>query len=97
MDIAQRRRLFEIGESVIAEAILDVLREAGEPMRTGEVVRALGLPDSRGRAIPPHPERHICISILTRLAESDRVERIPLGQGYQWFYIPPPYQLDCDR
>ena len=88
MDVKQRRRLFELGESVIAEAILDALREAPGPLPTGQVVEALGLPATRVRISPQHPERHIIRDILTRLAESGRVEQSPYGSGYQWEYIP---------
>ena len=63
MDVQQRRRLFELGESVIAEAILDALREAPEPLPTGQVVEALGLPATRVR-ISPHIQSDISSAIF---------------------------------
>ena len=92
MNPDQRRRLFEAGEAVIAEAILDALRENGmlDGMRTGEVVEALGLPDSRGGVAPPHPERFICLYVLTRLAEAGTIEQTPYMSGYKWRVILSP-------
>lgn len=87
----QRRRLFELGEAVIAEAIIDILREeAPNSLPTREVASALGMPPYRHGVNPQHPERHICAGVLTRLAEAGRIENIYRGayRGHEWRYVP---------
>ncbi|MCY4655023.1 MAG: hypothetical protein OXC95_17890 [Dehalococcoidia bacterium] len=91
MNVPQRKRLFELGEDVIAEAVLDVLRtNAPEYLSTSEILDGLGLPRYR-EGTTHDPERRICDGVLYRLAERrDYVEMMPpasSGQGYKWRYM----------
>ncbi len=89
MNIPQRRRLFELGEDTVAEAILDVLRTQPDScLTTSEVVEAMGLPAWKG-GMSLNPERGICEGVLAMLADRDQIDMIPPTsdrQGYRWMY-----------
>lgn len=87
MDVPQRRRLFELGEATIAEAVLDVLRaHAPEYLTTSQVVEALELPAWTG-GMTQNPERSICEGVLTRLIGRGHVDRSSKGQAHTWRYV----------
>ena len=89
MDVQQRKRLFELGEAVIREAVLDALEDAHpDALDTNGVLKNMDLPQSWPTRIGP--ERRICEGVLHRLAEREKIEMMAPGMRdnrYWWRYV----------
>ena len=83
MDIQQRNQFFKLGEDVILEVILDVLREAHPgTLRTDQIADRLDLsPDYAMR-------QYLVRAFLYRLKGKRLVQEMPRTQGgrYRWRY-----------